>query len=512
VKSNLKQEATSERHPTAGKLPLSKGQLLSIILVSLAVLYLLLLIPDPAPAIPRGAGKPVFLWKLDTFWSELEKQFVKARAEGCQNISERSKQALAESGRLLDDLALKPLAPEHSSFVALETNLFQLAPLVGACPQHLQEYIQLVTRTRAELKKQSIHWDLGSVPVRQRIYRLLFGTRMALEEAMLQAPGNIDLPQTILGSDEPSQTPSVKILGVILHSGDILVSRGGAPTSALIARGNDYPGNFSHVALLHVDEKTGQASLIESHIESGVSVTPLDKYLADKKLRIMVLRPRADLPQLVANPMLPHLAAAGALREAASRHIPYDFAMDHHDHQAQFCSEVVAAAYEQSGIQLWKATTVISSPTVTAWLGSVGVRFFETQEPADLEYDPQLTVVAEWRDRSTLFKAHVDDAVTDIMLEEAKPGQLLDHQSWMLPASRLAKAYSCILNLFGKAGPVPEGMSATTALRVKKYRAEHDAIAARVLTLSGKFQAEHGYTPPFWQLAILAKQAKAGIN
>ena len=66
-----------------------------------------------------------------------------------------------------------------------------------------------------------------------------------------------------------SATPSAEILGVIVHSGDILISRGGAPTSALIARGNDYPGNFSHVALVHIDEKTNSISIIESHIERG---------------------------------------------------------------------------------------------------------------------------------------------------------------------------------------------------------------------------------------------------
>src|SRR5207248_8921424 len=101
---------------------------------------------------------------------------------------------------------------------------------------------------------------------------------------------------------------SVRFLGMDLHSGDILVSRGGAPTSALIARGNDYPGSFSHVALLHVDEKSGRASVIEAHIERGVAVSSLEQYLADKKLRIVVLRLCPELLELVADPMLPHKA------------------------------------------------------------------------------------------------------------------------------------------------------------------------------------------------------------
>jgi hypothetical protein len=82
---------------------------------------------------------------------------------------------------------------------------------------------------------------------------------------MLQAPQGT-VPALVLGADEPAVTPFAEILGVRVHSGDILVSRGGAPTSALIARGNDYQGNFSHVALIHV-ERDGSRSMVEAHIE-----------------------------------------------------------------------------------------------------------------------------------------------------------------------------------------------------------------------------------------------------
>ena len=150
----------------------------------------------------------------------------------------------------------------------------------------------------------------------------------------------------------------------------------------------------------------------------------------------------------------------------------------------------------------------ISSPTVTAWLTSLGVRHFETQEPADLEYDPQLRVVAEWRDRATLFKAHADDAVTDVMLEDARVGEPLTYQTLLLPFARISKTYSAALNAFHKIGPVPEGMSATTALRVKKYRRDHAAIVARLLLLADRFRKDKGYPPPYWELVRLARQAE----
>ncbi len=479
---------------------------------ALGGLWLLLLIPEPQPPTPAGAGKPLFAWNQDAFWSELERQFVEVRSRGCDSVRDHIQSSLQENDRLLDGIGAGFLPPQSVQFAQLETNLLQLAPMIAACPQEMQQYAALISRTRTAVKRQSEHWDLNSLPARRCIYRLLFGGRAALEEVMLQAAATAPVPPLILERNEPSQTPAVEVQGLTLHSGDILVSRGGAPTSALIARGNDFPGNFSHVALLHVDGKSGAASVIESHIERGVSPASLDEYLRDKKLRIMALRPRADLPALVADPMVPHKAAVAALEESGRRHIPYDFAMDYRNHDAQFCSEVASAAYEKVGIQLWMGVSSISSPTVTAWLGSLGVRHFETQEPADLEYDPQLRVVAEWRDPGTLFKAHVDDAVTDVMLEESPAGRALDYSAWLLPMGRISKGYSALLNAFGAVGPVPEGMSATTGLRVRKYLRDHDRLTVRVLVLAEEFKTSHGYPPPYWELLKLARQARREAN
>jgi len=242
-----------------------------------------------------------------------------------------------------------------------------------------------------------------------------------------------------------------------------------------------------------------------------VAVASFPEYVADKKLRVLLLRLRADLPVLAADPMLPHKAASRALADAQGRHIPYDFAMDYRNHQAQFCSEVASAAYEPFGVHLWTGLSTISSPTVRAWLGSLGVRHFETQEPSDLEYDPQLRVVAEWRDRATLFKAHADDAVTDVMLEAAEPDRGLSYSRLRLPLARLGKAYSVALNAFGKVGPVPEGMSAATALRVARYREDHAAVTARLLALAQEFQTRQGYRPPYWELVRLARRARQEV-
>ena len=481
------------------------GQLLA----AFAVVYLLLLIPDREVPAPAGGGKTPFAWNRNAFWSRLEQQFAEAR------LAERSRAAgqiavrLDDSRKLLNELRQQQLPADSEILDQLETSFFELAPLVGVWHEGLSNYVVLGGEIQTEIKRQSEHWNDDVPADRARLYRALAGTRMAVEEVMLQAAAGATFPEITKVSDEPSQTPSTVVAGLTLHSGDILVSRGGAPVSALIARGNDFPGSFSHVALLHVDEHSKQASVIESHIERGVAASSLEEYLKDKKLRIVVLRLRSDLEPMRSDPLLPHKAATAALQTARTTHIPYDFAMDWRDPRKQFCSEVVLVAYNGCGVRLWLRPTFISSPVTTAWLASVGVSNFETQEPADLEQDPQVRIVAEWRDRKTLLKAHADDAVIDVMLAAAKPGVSLPHNFWMLPFARMSKAYSVLVNLVGKTGPVPEGMSATQALRVKEFRAEHAAIVTRLMVLVDRFKTEKGYLPPYWELVRLADQVRA---
>lgn len=473
--------------------------------LALVVGYLILLIPEPRPPQPKGAGQEAFFWNRDALWLELETRFDAARTWDQARRMTRFNTTAEQLRRELDFIAATNLPPTAPALNNVESALFDFASIAAVCPERLPEFLNASIRLNQLIKGQSKHWPTNS-PARQRLYRLLYGSRAAVEEVLLQIPERTN-GLIVYPNHDTSPTPSVEASGVKLHSGDILVSRGGAATSALIARGNDYRGNFSHVALVHVADTSKQVSLIEAHIESGVSVRSLQAYLEETKLRILVLRLRDDLPHTQADPLLPHRAASLALSNSLARHIPYDFAMDHVDPDKQFCSEVASAAYRACGISLWAHRSYVSSPGVTAWLASLGVRHFETQEPSDLEYDPQLELVAEWRDPDTLFQDHVDNAVIDAMLETAERGAPLGYDHWKLPAVRLAKAWSVLKNLFGGVGPVPEGMSATTALRVQKLKADHAAAKQRLLAAAAQFQAEKGYRPPCWELVRFARAA-----
>ncbi len=461
----------------------------------IAIVIALLYLPEcPADPPERSDGEP-FTWKQDEVWEALEARFHAAREEGCAVMDTRA----------LDDLLteLEGAEPSDPRWLEWEQSLFTLAAETAACPENARALVDFYGEARTRIRRTALGWDLEQTEARQRLYRLLQGGRMAIEEVMLQMPAD-DMPVIVRGEDVESDGPCTTLHDTRVCSGDILLSRGGAPTSALIARGSDYPGSFSHVALVHVSED-GTFRTIEAHIEVGTKIAGVETYKGDPKLRVMLLRPR---PEALPDPAIPHRAASAAIAEAESRHIPYDFAMDWDDPERQFCSEVASTHYANEGVHLWRGLTKTSSEGTARWLSRFGVKRFETHGPSDLEHDPQLAVVAEWRDAETLFQAHVDDAVVDAMLEGAAEGDDVGYAYARLPFARLAKAYSWVRGLFGTAAPIPEGMSATVALRVEWLRERHRTIADAVRAEVDAFRTEHGYTPPYWELVAMARRAR----
>lgn len=172
-----------------------------------------------------------------------------------------------------------------------------------------------------------------------------------------------------------------------------------------------------------------------------------------------------------------------------------------------FCSEVASYTYKKNGLQLWPYLSTISSTGVVNWLHDFGVDNFITQMPSDLEYDPQLSVVAEWRDPETLYKDHIDNAVMDAMLEQANEGKKIGYSHWQLPFVRVVKAWCFMLNRFGKEGIIPEGMNATTALKNQWFVAYNQKITREVKAQAEGFIKKYQYRPPYWQLVKFAQQA-----
>lgn len=195
-----------------------------------------------------------------------------------------------------------------------------------------------------------------------------------------------------------------------LQSGDVLLSRGNAYTSAAIARIGDIDTQFSHLAFIYRDEH-GEMYTIESWIELGLFVKEYrEGHYRDGHARVVVYR--------YADSSLAHRAAKymydlARQTENDNDKIPYDFRMDVDDPTAVFCSEVISqgfknASYGKVAIPLFTSQFPAGSRN---FRDSIGIAFSEGFTPADIEIDPRFDLLAEWKDYTKLYESHLKDAV-----------------------------------------------------------------------------------------------------
>ncbi len=195
-----------------------------------------------------------------------------------------------------------------------------------------------------------------------------------------------------------------------LRSGDLLLSRGNAVTSAAIARLSLPPAQFSHLAMVYQHPGNRRFYTVEAHLEVGSEVAPLDKYCQDGKLRAVVFRHQdAVLARRAADHMYHRVKGASAGRG----NIPYDFALDASTPEQLFCSELAYWAFKvasQGEVELPLYPSELNS-RLTGFHRSIGIEVESAFLPADLEVDTRFELVCEWRDLENIRAAHRRDAV-----------------------------------------------------------------------------------------------------
>ena len=409
---------------------------------------------------------------------------------------------------LLTQMEGQGAIPSPETLRLLEEVQFRLAAFAAAQPAFLPRFRNVSANIRARVMHAARFWTLSPEATHEALYRLVAGGRAALEEALNQEASPGTLPPLEKGEDVPSQCPCTLVEGVRFCAGDLLLSRGDAPGSALIARAGPWPGAFSHVAMVYVPQDGAAPVVLESVIGGGTTITPAQAFLEEHRHRLVLLRPRPDTTEIQKNPRLPWEAARSLYARLVKEKVPYDFAMDPDDSSALFCADTVYLAYRGAGLLLWPTRSHLDTPGIIRLLGPLGVRQFVTLTPQDLELDPRLALVAEWRYVDALRKDRIENALIGSLFGAAERGASLRAPRLLLAESRLIRGFSDVQSHLGFSPAMPAGMSASCAARAEGFQ-EHiyPTLMQAISQKAEAFKRAEGYEPPAWVLTGFARDA-----
>lgn len=496
---------------------------------SIAVAFIFLLLaywPEPSFPSPSLAKTKLFEWDRKELFDELENEFLRARRETEYAVRlngdlfvasrvrgsyrERYEKEEANIDFLLDQLEAQKPGPRPETLAAIEKAQFTLASFAAVQPELLPRFRKLTLALRGRVLRAAVYWGTPTDLTRQALFRIITGGRMAFEEALVQQSSWDDYAGVEAVEDIASKCPCTEVDGVRLCSGDIFLSRGDAPTSALIARTNFFPGEFSHAALVYVGKNGAPPMVLESLIEEGSMITPLAEFMKSHRHRLVLLRLRPESPECVKDPLLPHKAAVRLHDRFAKEKVPYDFAMLPDDDSSLFCSEAVASAYSGEGASIFPGRSRLDTPGIIRMMGPLGVRKFDSYMPQDLELNPSLSEAAEWFYPETLRKDRIEEAVLSALFWEAERGASLQTPRTVLAGSRLVKGFSSIQSFLGFRPIVPSGMSASSAARLHCYiKRVYPVLYKDVSKEAESFVmvSRRSFEAPRWVLARLAEQA-----
>ena len=343
------------------------------------------------PAIP----KPIVSMDLQFVLDDLDKMVSKVEPKDCEaKLSQQNKLMLGLNAANFTAESTKPRALDlirrswalRQKMLARVKQWHQSASLMQPCYESFRDSFRILRSIEDHLGELG----QGPFPIRR------------MEPFARAFSGSF--PSVLTADGSASFEPETK-----LKSGDVLISRGAAFTSAAIARLGDISSQFSHMAMIFVDPNTHQVFTIEAHIEIGVVVAPLEKYLADGKVRSAVYRHKdTERAALAAQIMY------DSTREAseAGENIPYDFKMDITDRTDLHCSEVINFGFELADPKSQRVPVFINhfDRASRYFMSRLGITVNESFVPGDIELDPEFTLVAEWRDFAGMTETRHKDA------------------------------------------------------------------------------------------------------
>jgi hypothetical protein len=198
------------------------------------------------------------------------------------------------------------------------------------------------------------------------------------------------------------------------RSGDILLVRNSSYVSAIISRIGDVDGQFSHAAMLYID-KEGKKFILEALISEGAVITPYSVWRSHNvHARVALFR---YSNAAVAREAAVRLHQFIKMKKQKHHIIPYDFKMLPKSNEF-YCSELVQYGYKLAG-EKYLPTFPTSFRIISKhpFLRDMAIQSMKAFSPNDVEVEPSVDLVAEWRNYDLTREVRIEDVIQTKVLQ-----------------------------------------------------------------------------------------------
>lgn len=179
--------------------------------------------------------------------------------------------------------------------------------------------------------------------------------------------------------------------------GDLFLIRGKSYVSGMIARIGDTELQFSHLAVLGLNDKDEKV-IVEALIPYGTRISPFETWLKQKEARVVHFRFHdADTAKKAGKAAF---ELASGFISKHGHNIPYDFKMSSLDADTIFCAELIENAYltaSNSNVLLPENKSMTTKFKSTPFLKNMSIESSEVFTPGDIEFDSRFDLLGEYR-------------------------------------------------------------------------------------------------------------------
>ncbi|MCB0494919.1 MAG: hypothetical protein KDC79_02175 [Cyclobacteriaceae bacterium] len=457
------------------------------------IIYGLMAIPDPKEPFPIKESDGYSA--TSAWWGIYAQNLVKYRIINSAARSYYYDLHRTYLNNYLDEMELELTEPDSPILDSISYQINKLSALASLVPNKINEFELDISRWRKLLKYQSRFWNTSAKTDGNRLYQLLVESRLAFESALVQS-NSVSVSWSMPTSE--SEFPSIETKNILFQSGDIVAFNLAKENGLCLSFRRDMPNAYDHLGSVYITDGKGYLTYIDKYL--GLQSVTLETFLDNYAPNGMVLRIRADLPEVIDKPQLPVLAADALYKMSESGKYKYDYQLDLDTWNYLYDWEMLNDVYKQYNLKL--GTEKKLSNTLTIRIGSDKL----IKEPYELEYDPKLLIVGEWYNTKTLYDKRILTAATSSIILSAKKMEFVN--PLLLPLYRLEKAYSMILNQFGFKGPIPQGISAQNQMALNALHKKQKQTVKELNNELAKFEKEQKHKATYLKMLQSAKEIK----